>query len=208
MNTPEPCDKCCFLYVNAMQKDNPSYMAECTKGLRMGNKNCVEFKKIRKQESKKKMKKRHSRPSWDDYFMQIAQVVASRSTCLRRRVGAVIVKDKRIISTGYNGAPSGLTHCADRPEGCLRNAQNIPSDERHEICLALHAEQNAIIQAALHGVSTKNSTIYVTIKPCVICTKMIINAGIKSVFFHGNYPDKMSEPLLKEAGILWAALRS
>ena len=118
------------------------------------------------------------RASWDQYFMEIAEIVKTRSTCLRRQVGAVIVKDNRIITTGYNGAPSGTHHCTDVGT-CQRIELNVPSGERHELCRALHAEQNAIIQAANIGVSTEGATLYVTLQPCVICAKMSINAGIK-----------------------------
>ncbi|MEA3406582.1 MAG: cytidine/deoxycytidylate deaminase family protein [Chloroflexota bacterium] len=139
------------------------------------------------------------RPSWDDYFLQLAQQVATRSTCLRRHVGAVIVRDKQIITTGYNGPPSGLAHCDET--GCLRDQLGIPSGERQEICRGLHAEQNAIIQAALHGVSTKGATIYVTHQPCITCAKMIINAGIVRVVCANSYPDELARSMLKEAGI-------
>jgi dCMP deaminase len=139
------------------------------------------------------------RPSWDSYFMEITQVVATRSTCLRRRVGAVIIKDKRILTTGYNGAPSGLSHC--REVGCVREANSVPSGERHELCRALHAEQNAILQAALYGISIGGATIYCTNHPCVLCAKMIINAGMKEVVIAASYPDQMSASILAEAGI-------
>jgi len=129
--------------------------------------------------------------------MKIAFMVAQRSTCLRRKVGAVIVKDKRILSTGYNGAPAGLAHCLDI--GCLREKIGIPSGEKHELCRGLHAEQNAIIQAAYHGVSIKGATIYCTHHPCVICTKMLINAGIKKIYYAKGYPDELSQTMLKEA---------
>jgi len=141
----------------------------------------------------------NNRPSWDDYFMSILQTVKERSTCIRRKVGAIIVKDKRIIATGYNGAPSGLRHCYEA--GCLRDKLQIPSGMNHELCRGIHAEQNAIIQAAMYGVSINESTIYITHSPCVQCAKMIINAGIKNIVFCGEYPDKLSEELLKEAGI-------
>ena len=139
------------------------------------------------------------RPSWDEYFMSIAQMVSTRSTCLRRKVGAVLVKDKRIISTGYNGPPSGLKH----PEevGCLREKLGIPSGERHELCRGLHAEQNAIIQAALHGVSTKGSVLYCTHCPCSLCVKMLINAGITKVIYREGYPDWLAKEIAKEAGL-------
>ncbi|MCM8756724.1 MAG: cytidine/deoxycytidylate deaminase family protein [Candidatus Omnitrophica bacterium] len=140
-----------------------------------------------------------SRPSWDDYFMKVAYLVSERSTCLRRRVGAVLVKDKRILATGYNGAPSGIVHCETK--GCLRDELNIPSGQRHELCRGLHAEQNVLVQAALHGVSTKDSVLYLTCTPCIICAKMIINAGIKEVICKEYYPDPMAEEFFKEAGI-------
>ncbi len=139
------------------------------------------------------------RPSLDDYFMEIAKVVASRSTCLRRKVGAVIVKDKRILTTGYNGAPTGMPHCLDI--GCLREKLKVPSGERHELCRGVHAEQNAIIQAAYHGVSIKDSTLYTTHQPCIMCAKMIINAGIRKVVYGRKYADERGLEFLKEAGI-------
>jgi len=131
--------------------------------------------------------------------MEIAELVSSRSTCIRRRVGAVLVKEKRILATGYNGAPSGITHC--EKIGCLREKMKIPSGERHELCRGLHAEQNAIIQAAFHGISIKGSVLYVTCRPCSVCAKMIINSGIKEIIIKGGYPDRISGELLKEAGI-------
>lgn len=144
-------------------------------------------------------KAKHRRISWDGYFMQIAQLVAQRSTCLRRQVGAVIVKNKRMLATGYNGAPSGLEHCLEI--GCLRQKMKIPSGQRHELCRGLHAEQNAIIQASLYGISVKDSVIYVTNQPCVICAKMLINAGITEIVIAGEYPDAMAMDFLKEAGL-------
>ena len=141
----------------------------------------------------------HKRISWDEYFMQIAFLVSQRSTCLRRHVGAVIVKNKRMLATGYNGAPSGLSHCLDT--GCLRQKLQVPSGQRHELCRGLHAEQNAIIQAALHGVSVKGATLYCTNHPCIICAKMIINAGIVQIVIRDGYKDKLAEEILKEAGI-------
>jgi dCMP deaminase len=140
-----------------------------------------------------------SRPDWDQYFMEITQVIASRATCLRRKVGATLVKDNHILASGYNGAPAGLKHCLDI--GCMREEHNIPSGQRHELCRGLHAEQNALIQAAVHGVAIKGATIYVTHQPCVVCAKMIINAGIKRVVFAGSYPDELSMEMFKEAGI-------
>ena len=140
------------------------------------------------------------RASWDQYFMEIAEIVKTRSTCLRRQVGAVIVKDNRIITTGYNGAPSGTHHCTDVGT-CQRIELNVPSGERHELCRALHAEQNAIIQAANIGVSTEGATLYVTLQPCVICAKMSIHAGIKKIVYKGAYPDPLSLDMLSEAGV-------
>ncbi len=140
-----------------------------------------------------------TRPSWDEYFIELAYFVARRSTCTRRQVGAVIVKDKHILATGYNGAPKGIGHCLDR--GCLRDKLGIPSGTRHEICMASHAEQNAIIQAAYHGIAIKGSVIYCTTHPCSICAKMIINAGIEKIFYVEGYPDKLGKDLLDEAGI-------
>jgi dCMP deaminase len=146
------------------------------------------------------VKKSHSvRPSWDEYFLDVAKLVARRSTCLRRNVGAVLVKDKRILATGYNGAPRGLKHCLDI--GCLRQKMNIPSGERHELCRALHAEQNALIQASLYGISVKGSTLYATCQPCVICAKMLINAGIAEIVISDGYPDKMAMEFIKQAKI-------
>jgi dCMP deaminase len=141
------------------------------------------------------------RPDWDTYFLRITQLVSQRSTCLRRQVGAIIVKDRRILATGYNGAPNGVPHCFQRPGGCLRESMNIPSGQRQELCRGLHAEQNAIIQAAAFGVSLKDGELYCTHQPCVTCAKMIINAGIKRVVFLGSYPDELSLELLKEGKI-------
>lgn len=139
------------------------------------------------------------RPSWDSYFMELARVVRGRSTCLRRQVGAVIVKDRQILSTGYNGSPSGLKHCAE--VGCLRESLAIPSGERHEMCRAVHAEQNALIQAAKHGVAIDGADVYTTVQPCVLCTKMLINAGIKRVVYEISYPDKLALAMAEEAGL-------
>ena len=139
------------------------------------------------------------RPSWDEYFMQMAELVRSRSSCLRRGVGAVIAKDNRVIASGYNGAPKGIAHCEET--GCLRQQMNVPSGQRHELCRGLHAEQNAIIQAACLGVSIEGATLYCTTQPCVICTKMLINAGIKRVVISESYPDELAEKMIKEAGI-------
>ncbi|MCB8816245.1 deoxycytidylate deaminase [Desulfosporosinus shakirovi] len=139
------------------------------------------------------------RPSWDSYFIQMAQVVARRSTCLRRQVGAVMVKDKQILSTGYNGSPSGLQHCDE--VGCLRQSLGVPSGERHEICRAVHAEQNALVQAAKHGVAIAGADLYTTHQPCVLCTKLLINAGIKRVIYTHSYPDHLAVEMAREAGL-------
>lgn len=143
---------------------------------------------------------KNNRPDWDAYFMDIARIVSKRSTCIRRNVGALIVKDKRILSTGYNGAPIHLRHCIDA--GCIRERLNIGSGERHELCRGLHAEQNAIIQAAYHGVSINGADIYCTHLPCSICMKMIINAGIEKVLYSDGYPDDLSYELINESGII------
>ena len=140
-----------------------------------------------------------SRPSWEKYFMDITHLVAKRSTCIRRQVGAILVKDKRILATGYNGAPSGSAHCVD--VGCLRERKNVPSGERHELCRGSHAEQNAIVQAATYGLAIKDAVLFCTNLPCSICIKMVINAGIKRVYYEEGYPDSLSEELIKEAGI-------
>jgi dCMP deaminase len=159
----------------------------------------MKSERVTSQTGKKKTAKRKARPSWDEYFMSIAELAATRSTCLRRQVGAVIVKDKKILATGYNGAPSGLKHCLDI--GCLRDKLGIPSGERHELCRATHAEQNAIVQAALFGVSIKEGTMYSTTQPCILCSKLIINAGIKKIVIKDSYPDPMSRQMLKEAKV-------
>lgn len=140
-----------------------------------------------------------TRPSWDDYFMEIAYQVARRSTCLRRQVGAVLVKDKEMLTTGYNGAPAGLSHCAEA--GCIRSNEGVPSGEKHELCRGLHAEQNTIIQAASHGVNIKGATLYSTHQPCSLCAKMLINAGIKRIVYSGAYPDPMASELLAAAKV-------
>ena len=142
---------------------------------------------------------KNKRPTWDEYFLGIAELISKRSTCLRRSVGTVLVKDKRILATGYNGAPSGIKHCS--VAGCIREKLKIPSGERHELCRGLHGEQNAFLQAALHGTSLKDASLYSTTQPCIICAKMIINAGIKEIVIKGDYPDKMSKDLLREAKV-------
>ena len=139
------------------------------------------------------------RPDLDTYFMRMTTLVSSRSTCLRHKFGAVIVRDKQVLSTGYNGAPRGLQHCLD--VGCLRDQLEIKSGTRHEVCRAVHAEQNAVIQCARHGISSKGATLYINGRPCKICSKMIINAGITRVVYTADYPDEEGIELLKEAGV-------
>ena len=139
------------------------------------------------------------RPDWNEYFMSITDVVARRSTCLRRQVGALIVRDNRILSTGYNGAPTGARHCLE--VGCSREQLGILSGERHELCRGLHAEQNAILQAALHGVSVAHGVFYVTHQPCVLCAKMIANLNIGEVVYRGDYPDQLALDILTEVGV-------
>jgi len=139
------------------------------------------------------------RPTWDQYFMQITGLVATRSTCMRRQVGALLVKHKNILATGYNGVPSGIRHCEE--VGCLRDQLKVPSGERHELCRGLHAEQNAIIQAARHGINIEGSTLYCTDSPCIICSKMLVNAGVMQIVFGRGYPDSLSKEMLREAGI-------
>jgi dCMP deaminase len=143
--------------------------------------------------------RRLSRPGSDEYFLKIASVVAERSTCRRHHIGAVAVRDKHILATGYNGAPSGFKDCLEL--GCLRDELGIPSGERQEICRGIHAEQNVIIQATLHGVSLEGSTIYATHTPCVLCAKMLVNAKVKRFVSFGKYSDDSFIELFKEAGI-------
>jgi len=147
--------------------------------------------------------KKPARLSIDEYFLKIASVVAERSTCRRHHVGAVAVRDKHILATGYNGAPSGLKDCLEL--GCLRDELNIPSGTRHEICRGIHAEQNVIIQASLHGVSLEAATIYLTHTPCALCAKMLVNAKIKRLVTFGKYNDDTFIGLFKEAGIEFEA---
>ncbi|MCA6085813.1 MAG: cytidine/deoxycytidylate deaminase family protein [Endomicrobium sp.] len=146
----------------------------------------------------------NKRPSWDVYFMKLAWLVAERSTCRRHHVGAVIVRDKRILTTGYNGAASATRDCLSL--GCLRDAMNIPSGQRHEICRAIHAEQNAIIQGGYHGMNIKGSTLYCTHSPCVLCAKMIVNAGIKKIIANIEYPDNTFKELFSEAKVEFSTL--
>jgi dCMP deaminase len=141
---------------------------------------------------------------WPDYFMRIAHLVAERSTCLRRKVGCLAVKDKRILATGYNGTPAGLAHCLD--VGCMREQQGVPSGQRHELCRGLHAEQNVIIQAAAHSGSIAGCTIYCTTQPCLICTKMLINVGVAEIFYAQGYPDKLALEMIAEAGVVFTPL--
>ena len=146
-----------------------------------------------------------TRPTWHEYFVAITKQVATRSTCLRRKVGAILVKDKRILTTGYNGAPKGVKNCLEVGI-CMREELGVPSGERHEICKGLHAEQNALLQAAYHGVSIKDSTMYCTTQPCIMCSKMIINAGIRKIYYLEDYPDPLSIQILDEAGVEYIRL--
>ena len=139
------------------------------------------------------------RPGWDSYFLSFARLAESRSSCLRRRVGAVIVRDRMVMATGYNGAPKGVPHCGE--QGCMRQKLGVPSGQRHELCRGLHAEQNAIIQAAYHGVSIRGGTMYCTFSPCLICVKMIINAGLERVVFLGTYDDPLSSEMAHASGL-------
>lgn len=148
-----------------------------------------------------------ARISWDEYFMNMAELASRRSTCLRRQVGAVIVKDNQVLATGYNGAPKGVPNCCDLNE-CLREKLHIPSGERHELCRAVHAENNAITQCAVNGVSCKGAIMYVTASPCNMCLKQIINAGIVKIIAKEVYPDEMSKEMLKQSGIDFELYRS
>lgn len=154
----------------------------------------------------RKKKISFERPSWDEYFLEAAELVAKRSTCLRRKVGAVAVRDKRILATGYNGPPSGLTHCMDI--GCIREKLGIPSGQRQELCRGLHGEQNVIIQAVLHKIDLEGATLYVTNQPCVTCSKMLISVGIKAIVILEGYPDELARRMLKEAGIRIRKIKS
>jgi dCMP deaminase len=141
-----------------------------------------------------------SRPDNDTYFMLMADLVATRSTCLRRKVGAVVVKEKRVLTTGYNGAPKGLRHCAE--VGCVREQNNIESGTRHELCRGVHAEQNAVIQAAYFGASIKDASIYTTNFPCVMCAKILVNAGIIEVIYKDDYEDPLSKDIMNESKVV------
>ncbi|MBU1611514.1 MAG: dCMP deaminase family protein [Proteobacteria bacterium] len=145
-----------------------------------------------------------SRMPWPEYFMKIAHLVAERSTCLRRKVGAVAVRDKRMLATGYNGAPIGLAHCEE--VGCLREQLKVPSGERHELCRALHAEQNILTQCAVHGVVLKGADIYCTTQPCLICAKLLINCQVNAIWYAESYPDSLTEQFLTESGITFGLL--
>lgn len=142
---------------------------------------------------------RNERESWDEYFKRLARMIAERSTCVHRKVGALIVKDKRILATGYNQPPSGFPHCDQI--GCIRDDLKIPSGKNQEICYGLHAEQNALMQAAKFGISTEGATIYVTHKPCSVCARLIINAGIKRVVYIEGYPDPLTDFFFEKCGI-------
>ncbi len=139
------------------------------------------------------------RPDWNEYFMEMAELAAKRATCLRRKVGAVLVKNKKVLATGYNGAPMNIEHCEST--GCLREKMEVPSGERHEICRGVHAEQNLVAQAAIHGVKTEDSIVYCTHQPCIICTKILINAGVKKIYFKNSYSDKFAEKLLNQSNV-------
>ena len=141
----------------------------------------------------------NARPSWQQYFMRMAFLASTRSTCIRRAVGAALVRDNQIISTGYNGSPKNSPHCKD--VGCLRQQLNVPSGEKHELCRGVHAEQNAIIQAAINGSSTRNAVLYCTHQPCSICAKMIINAEIRQIYIANAYPDELALELFRGADI-------
>ena len=139
------------------------------------------------------------RPDWDEYFMEMARLAARRATCLRRSVGAVLVKDRQILATGYNGAPRDIAHCEET--GCLRQQQDVPSGERHEICRGVHAEQNLVAQAAFHGVKAEGAAVYCTNQPCVICVKLLINAGVKEIYYSEGYDDPFTMNLLTSSGV-------
>jgi dCMP deaminase len=140
-----------------------------------------------------------NRPSWDEYFLGITREVATRSTCLRRQVGAILVREKRILTTGYNGAPRGLPHCSE--VGCLRDRKKVPAGERHELCRGLHAEMNALLQGAVHGIHIEGATLYSTTYPCSLCAKMLINCGIRRIVCTEGYPDRLAKEMLRQARI-------
>ncbi len=140
-----------------------------------------------------------NRPSWHQYFMEMAFLASQRSTCIRRKVGAVVVLENQILATGYNGAPKHVSHCGET--GCLRQKMNVPSGTMHELCRGVHAEQNAIVQAAINGTSIRNATLYCTNHPCSICAKMIINSEIRNVYIADDYPDPLAKEMFAEAGV-------
>lgn len=140
------------------------------------------------------------RKNWNEYFMEITELVATRSTCLRRQIGAIAVKDKRIIATGYNGAPSGMTDCIERGV-CIRDKNKIPSGTRGELCYALHSEMNLLVQAAKNGIVLDGADVYCTHKPCAICTRLLIGVGIKNVYYLNDYPDSFTDELVKNSNI-------
>jgi dCMP deaminase len=142
---------------------------------------------------------KNTRPSIDEYFMKMAHLASERSTCLRRKVGAVITKEKRVLSTGYNGAPKGLPHCEE--VGCVRENLDVPTGERHELCRGVHAEQNAIIQAAVFGTSIKDGKIYTTNHPCVVCAKLLINASITEIIYDDDYIDELAKEVLAQSNV-------
>ncbi len=162
-------------------------------------------RKKTQEQSVAQSEERLERIPWDEYFMKIAFLVAERSTCRRHHVGAVIMREKRILTTGYNGAPSGAKDCLEL--GCLRDEQGIVSGERHEVCRAIHAEQNAVIQAGLHGISIQRATLYCTHTPCILCAKILANAKIERVVACGTYPDQEAIRLLEEVGIRFELIR-
>ena len=139
------------------------------------------------------------RPNWNEYFMRMAELAAERSTCIRRSVGAVLVKNKRVLATGYNGAPKNLKHCEET--GCLRSQMNIPSGERHEICRGVHAEQNLIAQSGVHGVKTEGATVYCTNQPCIICAKLLINSGIDQIYYKNSYEDEFTKKIIDQSDV-------
>ncbi len=143
--------------------------------------------------------KKLKRPTWQEYFFNIMAVIATRSSCMRRQIAAIAVKDKRILATGYNGAPTGIKHCVDRG-GCMREQLNIPSGEKQEKCLAVHAEENLIVQAAIHGISLRGCDIYCTHQPCIMCARKIISIQPKNLFYTNHYPDQDAFDLFNEVG--------
>ena len=184
-------------YQDSHRVDSPLKISEGCQVINSSNLTVIDVVNIIK--SLVSEKKGKDRPTWDEYFMQIADVVSSRTTCLRRKVGAVIVRDRQILATGYNGAPKGVRHCWET--GCLREKLNIPSGKQHELCRGTHAEQNAIAQSACNGVSVKGATLYCTTQPCVVCAKILINAGISRIVYSNPYDDELSKEIMKESGI-------